>query len=38
MGQLDINDDEAWNAYLKGLNDRGLEDYLENLAVYYGLE
>ena len=25
MGQLDINDDEAWNAYLKGLNDRGLE-------------
>lgn len=38
MGQLDINDDEAWNAYLKGLSDRGLEDYLENLAVYYGLE
>lgn len=38
MGQLDINSDEAWNAYLKGLEDRGLQDYIENLAVYYGLE
>ncbi len=37
MGQLDINDDGAWADYLKGLEDRGLNQYLEVLATYYGL-
>ncbi len=38
MGILDINDDAAWADYLKGLNERGLEEYIDTLAVYYGLE
>ncbi|MFG6199840.1 hypothetical protein [Nonomuraea sp. JJY05] len=28
-GQKNIDDDAAWNAYLKGLNDLGLPRYLE---------
>ncbi len=27
-GDLDINDDAAWDAYIKGMNDLGLEKYL----------
>lgn len=38
MGVLDIHDDDAWNNYLNELNNMGLEDYIANLYVYYGLE
>ena len=38
MGTADINDDAQWQAYLDELNAMGLEDYIANLEVYYGLK
>lgn len=38
MGKRDINDDKAWQEYLDGLNSIGLEQYINNLYVYYGLK
>ncbi len=35
MGDLDINDDAAWEEYKAGLEDLGLEDYLEVIKAYY---
>ena len=35
MGDLDINDDAAWEEYKAGLEDLGLQDYLEVLKAYY---
>ena len=37
MGDLDINDDAAWEEYVAGLEDLGLADYLEIIAEYYGI-
>ena len=31
MGELDINDDAVWDAYVKEMNDLGLDDYI---AIY----
>ncbi len=38
MGALDINDDAAWQQYLDTLNDMGLQKYIEDLTIYYGLK
>ena len=38
MGKRDINDDKAWQEYMDGLNSIGLEQYINNLYVYYGLK
>lgn len=32
-GQLDINDDAAWNAYVDGMKSLGLDEYLKILGV-----
>ena len=37
LGIYDINDDTAWQSYLNTLNDMGLEQYIEALTAYYGL-
>lgn len=38
MGRLDVNDDAVWQNYLDELDKMGLEEYIEVLAQYYGLE
>ena len=38
MGIRDINDDAQWEAYLKDLEDMGLQEYLETLEIAYGLK
>lgn len=38
MGIRDINDDAQWEAYLKDLEDMGLQEYLEVLNNFYGLK
>ena len=35
IGTRDINNDADWNDYLKGLEERGLERYLEVCEQYY---
>ena len=37
MGTKDINDDAQWQAYLDELDAMGLQDYIEQLTIYYGL-
>ena len=38
MGQLDIHNDDEWQAYLDTLDSMGLQDYIANLEIYYGLK
>lgn len=38
MGQLNINDDAAWQEYLDTLDDMGLQQYIGDLYTYYGLK
>lgn len=35
VGEADINDDDTWNEYLEGLNDLGIEDYVEIYKTSY---
>ena len=37
MGELDINDDDAWADYVAELDAMGLEDYMAVIATYYGI-
>lgn len=37
MGELDINDDDAWADYVAELDAMGLEDYMAVVATYYGI-
>ncbi len=36
LGNEDINDDKAWQDYLKELDDMGLEDFKKVISEYYG--